>query len=91
MAAIHCVLNLLQQGDHVIAGNDLYGGTYRLLRTLYEKFGVQTTFVDLTDLGSCRPRSGPEHATGDAGDADQPAAALLRPRRPSPRSAAAAC
>ncbi|MBL8729659.1 MAG: cystathionine gamma-synthase [Planctomycetes bacterium] len=51
MAAIHCVLNLLQSGDHVIAGNDLYGGTYRLLRTLYTKFGLETTFVDLTDLG----------------------------------------
>ncbi|MBX3461877.1 MAG: cystathionine gamma-synthase [Planctomycetes bacterium] len=51
MAAIHCVLNLLQSGDHVIAGNDLYGGTYRLLRTLYAKFGLETTFVDLTDLG----------------------------------------
>ena len=50
MAAIHCVLNLLRSGDHVIAGNDLYGGTYRILRTLYEKFGLQTTFVDLTDL-----------------------------------------
>ncbi len=50
MAAIHCVLNTLQAGDHVIAGNDLYGGTYRILRTLYEKFGLQTTFVDLTDL-----------------------------------------
>jgi cystathionine beta-lyase/cystathionine gamma-synthase len=49
MAAIHCVLNLLQSGDHVIAGNDLYGGTYRLLRTLYTKFGLETTFVDLTD------------------------------------------
>jgi cystathionine beta-lyase/cystathionine gamma-synthase len=51
MAAIHCVLNLLQAGDHVIAGNDLYGGTYRLLRTLYAKFGLETTFVDLTDVG----------------------------------------
>jgi cystathionine beta-lyase/cystathionine gamma-synthase len=51
MAAIHCVLNLLQSGDHVIAGNDLYGGTYRLLRTLYAKFGLETSFVDLTDLG----------------------------------------
>ena len=49
MAAIHCVLNLLQSGDHVIAGNDLYGGTYRILRTLYAKFGIETTFVDLTD------------------------------------------
>jgi cystathionine gamma-lyase len=51
MAAIHCALNLLQSGDHVVAGNDLYGGTYRILRTLYEKFGLQTTFVDLSDLG----------------------------------------
>lgn len=50
MAAIHCVLNTLQSGDHVIAGNDLYGGTYRLLRTFYAKFGLETTFVDLTDL-----------------------------------------
>ncbi|MCA8954327.1 MAG: cystathionine gamma-synthase [Planctomycetes bacterium] len=50
MAAITCVVNLLQQGDHVIAGNDLYGGTFRLLRTVYEKFGIATTFVDLTDL-----------------------------------------
>src|SRR5712671_2301245 len=49
MAAIHCVLNLLQAGDHVVAGNDLYGGTYRILRTLYEKFGLQVTFTDLTD------------------------------------------
>jgi cystathionine beta-lyase/cystathionine gamma-synthase len=54
MAAIHCVLNLLQSGDHVVAGNDLYGGTYRLLRTLYAKFGLETTFVDLTDLDQLR-------------------------------------
>lgn len=50
MGAINCVVNLLQSGDHVVAGNDLYGGTYRLLTTLYAKLGVQTTFVDLTNL-----------------------------------------
>ncbi|MCR9247596.1 MAG: cystathionine gamma-synthase [bacterium] len=50
MAAITCVLHLLEAGDHVVAGNDLYGGTFRLLRTVFEKFGVETTFVDLTDL-----------------------------------------
>lgn len=54
MAAIHCVLNLFRSGDHVIAGNDLYGGTFRILRTLYEKFGLETTFVDLTDLAQLR-------------------------------------
>jgi len=52
MAAIHCVLNLLQKGDHVVAGNDLYGGTYRILTTVHKKFGVDTTFVDLADLAA---------------------------------------
>ncbi|MBI5850708.1 MAG: cystathionine gamma-synthase [Planctomycetes bacterium] len=50
MAAIHCVLNLLQSGDHVVAGNDLYGGTYRICTTLYAKFGVTFSFVDMSDL-----------------------------------------
>ena len=50
MAAITCVLNLLEQGDHVVAGNDLYGGTYRLLTTVHQKFGIEPTFVDLSDL-----------------------------------------
>lgn len=52
MAAIHCALNLLQQGDHVIAGNDLYGGTYRILTTVHKKFGVEPTFCDLSDLAA---------------------------------------
>ncbi len=52
MAAIHCVINLLQQGDHIVAGNDLYGGTYRILTTVHKKFGIDTTFVDLSDLGA---------------------------------------
>ena len=38
MAAIHCVLNLLKSGDHVVAGNDLYGGTFRILTTVHKKF-----------------------------------------------------
>ena len=50
MAAITCVMNLLKSGDHVIAGNDLYGGTYRLLKTVYEKFGIESTLIDMTDL-----------------------------------------
>ena len=50
MAAIHCVLNLLKSGDHVVAGNDLYGGTFRILTTVHKKFGIDTTFVDLSNL-----------------------------------------
>ncbi|MEO0480766.1 MAG: PLP-dependent aspartate aminotransferase family protein [Planctomycetota bacterium] len=54
MAAINCVLNLLQSGDHVVAGNDLYGGTYRLCQTLYTKFGVEFSFIDMADLDAVR-------------------------------------
>lgn len=50
MAAIDAVLRLLSSGDHVIAGNDIYGGTYRLLTTLAKRAGITTTFVDLHDL-----------------------------------------
>lgn len=50
MGAIDCVLNLLSAGDHVIAGNDLYGGTYRILMTLYAKLGIDVTFVDTTKV-----------------------------------------
>ncbi len=49
MAAIDAVLKLLKSGDHVIAGNDIYGGTYRLLTTIFKKFGVDVSFVNLQD------------------------------------------
>ncbi|MCZ6603183.1 MAG: cystathionine gamma-synthase [Planctomycetota bacterium] len=50
MAAIDCVLRDLRSGDHVVAGEDLYGGTRRLFSQCYEKFGVQFSYVDTTDL-----------------------------------------
>lgn len=49
LAAENTVLDLLQSGDHVVAGNDLYGGTYRIMRRVFEKFGLRFTFVDTTD------------------------------------------
>lgn len=49
MAAVDAVLRLLKSGDHVIAGTDIYGGTYRLLTTIYKKFGIEVTFVNLDD------------------------------------------
>ena len=54
MGAINTVLNLLKSGDHVVAGNDLYGGTYRLCTKLYEKLGIEFTFVNLADLDNVR-------------------------------------
>ncbi|MDA3809469.1 MAG: PLP-dependent transferase [Spirochaetaceae bacterium] len=46
--AVHTgVLHLLKIGDHVIAGNDIYGGTYRLFDSVFRNMGVDTTFVDM--------------------------------------------
>src|ERR1022692_1179919 len=41
VAATDAVIKLLSVGDEVIAGNDLYGGTYRLFSKLFEKFGIK--------------------------------------------------
>lgn len=50
MAAVDAVLMTLKPGDHIIAANDLYGGTYRLFTRIYQEKGLRFTFVDLTDL-----------------------------------------
>ena len=50
LAATDCVLKLLNQGDEVIAVNDVYGGTYRILNTVYNRFGVTSKFIDTTDV-----------------------------------------
>jgi len=49
MGAANCVLDLLSAGDHVVAGNDLYGGSYRIMRRVFERFGLTFSFVDTTD------------------------------------------
>jgi cystathionine beta-lyase/cystathionine gamma-synthase len=49
VAATDTVMKLLVPGDEVIAANDMYGGTYRLFSKIYEKFGIQFTYVDTTD------------------------------------------
>lgn len=49
LAAIDSVLNLFQSGDHIVAGNDLYGGTYRLFTQVATHRGLRFTFVDLAD------------------------------------------
>jgi cystathionine gamma-lyase len=51
-AAGHCVLNLLSAGDHVISGRDVYGGTYRQFTKVWEKFGIEFSFVDTSDLAN---------------------------------------
>jgi cystathionine gamma-synthase len=50
MAAIDTCLRLVAAGEHVLAGNDVYGGTFRLLDKVLKAYGVENSFVDMTDL-----------------------------------------
>ncbi|ELZ02413.1 cystathionine gamma-synthase [Natrialba asiatica] len=50
MASINTVLNLLSAGDHVVTGNDVYGGTHRIFTQVYEDYDIEFSFVDMTDL-----------------------------------------
>ncbi|MCA9163614.1 MAG: PLP-dependent transferase [Planctomycetales bacterium] len=50
MAATHCVTMLLNSGDHIVAGGDIYGGTYRLLHKIVNRSGVDVTLADASDL-----------------------------------------
>ena len=50
MAGEDALLRTLSPGDHVIMGNDAYGGTYRLLTRVFGKWGVRATSVDFADL-----------------------------------------
>lgn len=54
MAALVAVVRLVKAGEHILAGDDLYGGTSRLLSRVVPDQGVAVTNVDMTDI-----RSGP--------------------------------
>ena len=49
LAAIDAVVKLLSAGDEIIAVDDIYGGAYRLFTRVYQKLGIQVTYVDTTD------------------------------------------
>ncbi|HYG57743.1 MAG TPA: PLP-dependent transferase [Symbiobacteriaceae bacterium] len=57
MAALHCVLQLFQPGDHLVVTEDLYGGTYRLL---VKVIGANVSFVDTSDLAVVRAAVRPD-------------------------------
>lgn len=54
MAATDTVFRLLKSGDHVIAGENMYGGSYRLFSKVCEKFGLQFTYVDTAEVRNVR-------------------------------------
>ncbi|MEC8193690.1 MAG: PLP-dependent transferase [Myxococcota bacterium] len=49
LAAVDTVIRTLNPGDSVVCGDDVYGGTYRLFTTVFAKYGIEFTFVDLSD------------------------------------------
>lgn len=55
MGATDAVIKLLSPGDEVITSNDLYGGSYRMFKRVYEKFGIKFHFLDLTDANNLIP------------------------------------
>ncbi|MDT8307826.1 MAG: cystathionine gamma-synthase [Anaerolineae bacterium] len=60
MAAIDTLLRLLRPGDHVLCGDDVYGGTYRLFDKVLAPFGLQFSYVDTGDLDAVAAGLRPE-------------------------------
>lgn len=50
LAAADTLMHMLEVGDHVVASDDLYGGSFRLFDKVYRRHGVEFTFVDLTNI-----------------------------------------
>ncbi len=60
LAATDTVMRLFKPGDHVIVGNDVYGGTYRLFERIISRYGITFSWVDLANLDAVRAAIGPE-------------------------------
>jgi cystathionine gamma-lyase len=60
MGAINTVLNLLESGDHVVSSDDVYGGTRRIFDQVYEDYGLEFTYVDMTDPDAVADAMRPE-------------------------------
>ncbi|MBT1704996.1 cystathionine gamma-synthase [Chryseosolibacter indicus] len=55
MGATDAVIKLLNPGDEVITSNDLYGGSYRMFKRVFEKYGIKFHFIDLTKAANIEP------------------------------------
>ncbi len=52
LASLDAVLKLLSKGDHVISGENIYGGSHRLMQQVYTRLGLEFTFVDMRDIAN---------------------------------------
>ncbi len=60
MAAIDTVLKLFNTGDHIVATNDVYGGTFRLADKVWRRYGVEFSWVDVSNVDAVRQAIRPE-------------------------------
>lgn len=60
LAATNTVMNLLSQGDHVVVGDDVYGGTYRIFDKVFKRYGIDFTFIDARDPANFEKAIRPE-------------------------------
>lgn len=51
-AAMDAFIKMYRPGDHIIASDDLYGGTYRMFTQVFQPFGIDFTFVNMTDINN---------------------------------------
>lgn len=56
LAAIDAVIKMLSPGDEVISTNDLYGGSYRIFTTIFEKYGINFHFVDMLNVNNIKEK-----------------------------------
>jgi cystathionine gamma-synthase/cystathionine gamma-lyase len=52
VAATAAVFSIFKSGDHIVVGDDIYGGTYRLLEKVFKRWGLRVTYADVDDLKS---------------------------------------
>jgi len=52
LAALDAILKLFKAGDHVVCGENVYGGSHRLMTRVFVPFGLEVTFVDTRDVGA---------------------------------------
>ena len=60
MSAVTTVLHMFQPGDHIIAGHDIYGGTYRIFADVFREMGMKFSFVNMGDPNNVREALTPE-------------------------------
>jgi cystathionine beta-lyase/cystathionine gamma-synthase len=51
LAAMDAIMKMFRPSDHIVASDDMYGGSYRLFTSTFEPYGIQFSFIDMTDLG----------------------------------------